>query len=169
MRVDANIAKFVGMDAFFSDLIEPFFRLTAAVIVGALLGLNRDLYRKPAGLRLCALVSLGACLTTLIASETPLGHTDPAAASRVMQGIVGGVGFLGAGVILHEGRENRVRNLITAATIWMSAALGIACGVGAWRIAVLGAIVGLFVLTVGLYLDRMLFGRLGAEDQPAEK
>jgi putative Mg2+ transporter-C (MgtC) family protein len=86
-----------------------------------------------------------------------------------MQGIVGGVGFLGAGVILHEGRENRVRNLTTAATIWVSAALGIACGVGAWRIATLGALIGLFVLTVGLRLDRILFGRLGAESQPSEE
>ena len=157
------------MDAFFSDLVEPGLRLVAAVVVGALVGVNRDLYRKPAGLRLCALVSLGAGLATVIASDTPLSHADPAAASRVIQGIVGGVGFLGAGVILHEGRENRVRNLTTAATIWVSAALGIACGVGAWRIAALGATIALIVLTIGLRIDRALFGRLGADDLVADQ
>jgi putative Mg2+ transporter-C (MgtC) family protein len=153
-----------GVEAFISELLEPALRLLAAVVVGALVGLNRDLYGKPAGTRLCALVSLGAGLATVVASNGHLGATDPGAVSRVIQGIVGGIGFLGAGVILHEGRENRVRNLTTAATIWVTAALGIACGVGAWRIATLGAILALVVLTIGLKIDRTLFGRLGTDD-----
>jgi len=146
------------------DLLEPGLKLVAAVIIGALVGLNRDLYGKPAGIRLCALVSLGAGLITVITADPRLGLADPGAAGRAIQGIVGGIGFLGAGVILHEARNNRVRNLTTAATIWMSAALGIACGLGAWRMGSVAAILVLIVLTLGLKIDRALFGRLGPDD-----
>ena len=121
------------MEVWIGDLFEPALRLVAAVIIGALVGINRDLYGKPAGLRLCALVSLGSGLVTVLTSNSRLGLADPSGASRAIQGIVGGIGFLGAGVILHQGSDSRVRNLSTAATIWISAALGIACGLGAWR------------------------------------
>ena len=102
--------------------------------------------------------------TTVITADPRLGLADPGAAGRAIQGIVGGIGFLGAGVILHEARNNRVRNLTTAATIWMSAALGIACGLGAWRMGSVAAILVLIVLTLGLKIDRALFGRLGPDD-----
>ncbi|MFI5014041.1 MAG: MgtC/SapB family protein [Hyphomicrobiales bacterium] len=146
------------MYALIGDLVEPALKLLAAVVVGALVGLNRDLYGKPAGLRLCALVSLGSGLVTMIAADR-LGAVDPTAAGHAIQGIVGGVGFLGAGVILHDMRQRLVRNLNTAATIWISAALGIACGLGAWRTGTLAAILALIVLTVGLKFDRALYGR----------
>jgi putative Mg2+ transporter-C (MgtC) family protein len=152
------------MDSFIGDLGEPALRLVAAVCIGALVGLNRDLYGKPAGLRLCALVSLGSALIVVITSDPHVGFTDAAAASRAIQGIVGGIGFLGAGVILHEGGDKRVHNLTTAATIWVSAALGIACGLGAWRTGGLAAILALIVLTLGLRIDHVLYGRLSTED-----
>jgi uncharacterized membrane protein YhiD involved in acid resistance len=80
---------------------------------------------------------------------------------RAIQGIVGGIGFLGAGVILHQGPESRIRNLSTAATIWISAALGIACGLGAWRTGGVAAVLALIVLTLGARIDHALFGRFG--------
>ncbi|SDR50011.1 putative Mg2+ transporter-C (MgtC) family protein [Rhizobiales bacterium GAS191] len=160
------------MDAFLNDLRdlgEPALRLIAAVIVGALLGINRDLYGKPAGFRLCALVSLGAGLITVITSDPHVGLADPNGASRAIQGIVGGIGFLGAGVILHEGRDNRVRNLTTAATIWISAALGIACGLGSWKMGGVAAVLALLVLSFGLRIDHALFGRFGGDDDKPDK
>jgi putative Mg2+ transporter-C (MgtC) family protein len=154
------------MDSLITELTGPGLKLVAAVCVGALVGVNRDLYGKPAGLRLCALVSLGSALITVITADPHVGLADTAAAARAIQGIVGGIGFLGAGVILHEGGDKRVHNLTTAAIIWMSAALGIACGLGAWRTGGLAAILALLVLTFGLRIDHFLYGRLGPEDVP---
>ena len=150
------------MEIWMGEIVEPALKLVAAVVIGALVGLNRDLHGKPAGLRLCALVALGSGLITVITSEPRLGFSDPAAVSRAIQGIVGGIGFLGAGVILHQGPESRIRNLTTAATIWMSAALGIACGLGAWRTGGVAAVLALVVLSLGARIDHALFGRFGA-------
>jgi putative Mg2+ transporter-C (MgtC) family protein len=155
------------MDALLGELVEPALKLIAAVVVGSLLGLNRDLYGKPAGLRLCALVSLGSGLVTIVTADR-LGALDPSATGHAIQGIVGGIGFLGAGVILHDARQRLVRNLNTAATIWISAALGIACGLGAWRTGSLAAILTVIVLTLGLRLDRALYGRWREEFEPME-
>jgi len=149
------------METWIGEIFEPALRLVAAVVIGALVGLNRDLHGKQAGLRLCALVALGSGLITVITSEPRLGFSDPTSVSRTIQGIVGGIGFLGAGVILHQGPESRIRNLTTAATIWISAALGIACGLGAWRTGGVAAVLALIVLTLGARIDHALFGRFG--------
>ncbi|MBV8184994.1 MAG: MgtC/SapB family protein [Hyphomicrobiales bacterium] len=152
------------METWLAEVFEPALKLVAAVIVGALVGINRDLHGKPAGLRLCALVALGSGLITVITNEPRLGFADPSSVSRAIQGIVGGIGFLGAGVILHQSAGSRIRNLTTAATIWMSAALGIACGLGAWRTGGVAAILALIVLSLGARIDRALFGRFAGED-----
>jgi len=84
------------------------------------------------------------------------GHPD--ALSRVvqgvLQGVMGGVGFIGAGVVLRDVSRGAVRNLTTAATVWVSAALGIACGLGAWRAAAVGTLVGVFLLVVVQRIER---------------
>ena len=90
-------------------------------------GLNRDLKGKPSGARTLALVSLGAALVALAATHYPgmAGHPD--AMSRVVQdiqGVMAGVGFIGAGMILRDSATKSVRNLTTAATVWVTAALG---------------------------------------------
>lgn len=143
-------------------------RFAAAVLVGGSIGLNRDLRGKPAGVRTHALVSLGAALVTVVASES----ADPAAVSRVMQGIITGIGFIGAGVILHRNSGKSVRGLTTAATIWIVATLGIACGSAAWVPVGLGTGSTLLVLVVGGPVER-LFHRLAgrapdAGDSPRE-
>lgn len=125
-------------------------RLLAATGIGGAIGLNRELTRKPAGLRTHALVALGSALATVSALQlggtTGASHGD--AASRVIQGIVAGIGFIGGGVILHtEGRN--VMGLTTAATIWVAAALGISCAVGEWRVAGSAVLIALVVLVVG--------------------
>jgi putative Mg2+ transporter-C (MgtC) family protein len=140
-------------------------RLGAAVVAGALLGLNRNLRGKSAGLRTHALVALGAAAAVVAAAHAG----DVGAASRVMQGVITGVGFLGAGVILHprtggagaappagghagpgaRGRRREVRGLTTAASVWMAAMLGLAAGAGLWSLALLAAALTLAVLVGG--------------------
>ena len=130
---------------------ETALRLGAALVVGAILGLNRELHGKPAGLRTHALVSLGAALATIVVLRAPDGSfsSDHNAMSRVVQGILTGVGFLGAGVILHD-PNGHISGLTTAATIWICAVLGLVCGLGYWFI--LGSAVTLIVLA-------LIFGR----------
>ena len=135
---------------------ETALRLGAALLVGALFGLNRELHGKPAGLRTHALVTLGAATATALVVRMADGHfmTDANAISRVVQGILTGVGFLGAGVILRD-PAGHVTGLTTAATIWMCAVLGIVCGLGYW--VILGVTVGLTTITLllGRPLERL--------------
>ena len=145
---------------------ETALRLGAALIVGAVLGLNRELHGKPAGLRTHALVSLGAAVATIVVLKSPGASlvADQNAIGRVVQGILTGIGFLGAGVILRD-PLGHVTGLTTAATIWICAVLGIVCGLGYW--GVLGITVGLtaFVLLLGRPLERLaekLFHRHGS-------
>ena len=122
-------------------------RLGAAVGVGALIGLDRELRQKPAGIRTLALVALGSAvfvLETIDSSRSP--YTDPT--SRVIQGIITGVGFLGAGSIMRNIGEESVRGLTTAASIWLSAAMGIACGLANWPLVVVGGLLGVLVLVI---------------------
>jgi len=100
-------------------------RLGAALILGSAMGLNRDLHAKPAGVRTHALVSMGAAMAVIISLGLPgeLKSMDPNAISRVLQGILTGIGFLGAGVILRD-TGGRITGITTAATIWLCAVLG---------------------------------------------
>ena len=133
-----------GVDPAFLDAVV---RLLAAAAVGGAIGANRELTRKPAGLRTHSLVALGSAL--VVVASVHLGSSNPGdSTSRVIQVVIAGIGFLGGGVILHaEGRT--VKGLTTAATIWVAAAAGIACGVGQWLIAVVAVILALIILTVG--------------------
>jgi putative Mg2+ transporter-C (MgtC) family protein len=126
-------------------------RLGAAIICGGALGLNRDLQGKAAGLRTHALVSLGAAVATLVALESPARSLpiDPNATGRIVQGILTGIGFLGAGVILRD-PKGHVSGLTTAATIWICAVLGIVCGLGYWSI---------LAIALGLTGLALVFGR----------
>lgn len=122
-------------------------RLAAAVAVGALIGLDRELRHKPAGLRTLALVALGSAVFVLETIDSTRGaYTD--ATARVIQGIVTGVGFLGAGSIMRGAGEEPVRGLTTAASIWLSAATGIACGLANWPLVIGGGSLGLLVLVI---------------------
>ena len=140
-------------------------RLLAATGIGGAIGLNRELTRKPAGLRTHALVALGAALATVSALQlggvTGGSHGD--AASRVIQGIVAGIGFIGGGVILHTDGRNVV-GLTTAATIWVAAALGISCAVGQWRVAGSAVLIALVVLVVGRGLESAIHRIKGDKD-----
>ena len=137
-------------------------RLGSATLIGGLLGLNRELGGKPAGLRTNALVSLGSALLILASLGVAAG-TDRAleanVMSRAIQGIITGIGFLGAGVILRDTSGARVHGITTAATIWLTAALGVLCGAGIWSVAVLGLGLTLVILVLGRPLEKFLHRR----------
>ncbi len=130
-------------------------RLGAAVVAGAVIGLNRDLRNRPAGVRTHALVGLGSALVVLAAIELP-GGSSGAAAARAVQGVLTGIGFLGAGVILHQPDRRSVRGLTTAATIWVTAGLGLVCGLGRWMLAGTGLVFALLALLGGGPLERLV-------------
>jgi len=125
---------------------DVFLRLGAAVAAGAMIGLDRELRRKPAGLRTLALVSLGSAVFILETVDPTRAFID--ATSRVIQGIVTGVGFLGAGSIMRSASEDSIRGLTTAASIWLAAASGIACGLANWPLVIVGCSLGLLVLVI---------------------
>ena len=138
-------------------------RLAAAVAAGALIGLDRELRHKPAGLRTLALVALGSAVFILeTIDSTPGVYTD--ATSRVIQGIVTGVGFLGAGSIMRGAGEEPVRGLTTAASIWLAAAIGIACGLANWPLVVGGSALGLLVLLI-TPVERVIHNRRKTDPQ----
>jgi putative Mg2+ transporter-C (MgtC) family protein len=124
--------------------LDVFYRLGAAVLTGALIGFDREVKDKPAGLRTLALVSLGSALFIMTALDG--GNTD--STSRAIQGIITGVGFLGAGTIIRGQSEQSVRGLTTAASTWLAAAVGIACGLGLWPLVVGGCGLCLIVLAL---------------------
>lgn len=121
-------------------------RLLIAVVLGGVIGLEREQKGKEAGLRTHILICLGAALFTIISVEMidPEGNWPPGDVSRIAANVVTGVGFIGAGVILQS--RGRVRGLTTAATIWTVAALGVATGAGQYVAAVGAAVLMLLVL-----------------------
>ena len=145
-------------------------RLGAAVLVGGIIGLNREIRHKSAGLRTQALVSLGSATATLVVSElAAVGDTfDTSAVSRVMQGVLTGIGFLGAGVILHDRQDGQIQGLTTAASIWVSCTLGLACGVGFWHLALAVMGLALAVLLGGIRIEQAVHRRWGVPPEVAK-
>lgn len=132
------------------DYLEILIRLGVATILGGAIGLNRDLQGKPTGIRTLSTVSLG-CAAIVIASmnfEAP-GPIDWAAVSRVIQGILTGIGFLGVGVIVRPSDPAQVQGLTTAALIWFTAAIGVLCGIGAWSLLAIAVPLVFLVLIFG--------------------
>ena len=150
------------------DWTEIILRLGVATLAGGLIGLNRDLHGKPIGLKTLALVSLAtAMLLVLVHSDEARIVSD--AGSRVMQGILTGIGFLGAGVIVPAGRHFRVRGLTSAACTWLAACIGIVCGLGQWRLVTIALVITFAVLTVGGRFERWLHKKLGGMDETEQE
>lgn len=127
-----------------AELTRVFVRLLVAMTLGGLLGLERELRGTSAGLRTHMLVALGAALFVLVPLQ---GGMEVADMSRVLQGVIAGIGFLGAGAILKaNGRE--IHGLTTAASIWLTAAIGIAAGMGREMTAIVSTLFALFILAL---------------------
>jgi putative Mg2+ transporter-C (MgtC) family protein len=143
----------------FSDIgdlesfVRALVRLLLAALLGGLLGLERELTAKPAGLRTHMLVALGSAMFVLAASRAGL---DDEGVSRVIQGLLAGVGFLCAGSILKADDQEHVYGLTTAAGLWMTAAIGVAAGLGLDALAVLATLLTLGVLLLEVPLRRTI-------------
>ncbi|CAG2152811.1 Protein SrpB [Cupriavidus campinensis] len=128
-----------------AELTRILTRLTLAIVLGGLIGFEREAAGKAAGLRTHMLVALGSALFVLV----PLMAGMPVAdMSRVLQGVASGIGFLGAGAIIKLNSEEDIQGLTTAASIWTVAAIGVACGLGRESTAVVGTLFGLVILQV---------------------
>ncbi len=139
-----------SLRADFSDLPDAahvtqiIVRLLLAAILGGLLGFEREHAGKAAGIRTHMLVALGAAFFILIPSQAGVPVAD---LSRVLQGIITGIGFIGAGTILKSSEQGQIYGLTTAAGIWLTAAVGIAAGMGREASAVLGTILAFIILS----------------------
>jgi putative Mg2+ transporter-C (MgtC) family protein len=125
--------------------LETATRLLTATALGAAIGIEREMRQKPAGLRTNMLIAFGACMFTMISIVLagPNGIPD-----RLAGQIVVGIGFLGGGAILRSDSGKTVHGMTTAATIWVNAALGMACGAGAFAMAMTGTAITLAILVV---------------------
>jgi putative Mg2+ transporter-C (MgtC) family protein len=145
---------------------EIVLRLGVAMLAGGLIGLNRDLLGKPIGLKTLGLVGLATAMVVMLA--LPAGDVTRVTdgTSRTIQGILTGIGFLGAGVIVRGERGRQVHGLTSAACAWLAACAGIACGVGQWPIVIVGLAMAFLLLVAGQHLERWLHRMLGGKDEP---
>jgi putative Mg2+ transporter-C (MgtC) family protein len=150
------------------DWPEIALRLGVATLAGGLIGLDRDLHGKPIGLKTLGLVGLATAMVVMLVDPAGNSTGISDAASRVIQGILTGIGFLGAGVIVRAEHHFRIRGLTSAACTWLAACVGIACGVGQWRIVISALVFALALLTVGRRLERWLHRALGGKGEPSE-
>lgn len=141
-------------------------RMVIAVLLGGLVGMQREQAGKPAGVRTHMLVSLATALVVLACAGMGMQFD---AQSRVIQGIVTGIGFIGAGSILKLSEEKDIQGLTTAAGLWLTAAIGIACGVGTIGIALITAVVTVIVLALAGVLESREAKKRAREAEEAEK
>ncbi len=156
------------MSGSMGDLPEIILRLGGATLIGAAVGLNRDLHGKPIGVRTLGLVGLASATAVVaVAPEGTVSSFDPV--SRVIQGVLTGIGFLGAGVIVRREAGARIHGLTSAACAWATACLGLVCGLAAWPIVATGVVLVFILLIFGGPFERMSHRRLAAIfDRPEE-
>jgi putative Mg2+ transporter-C (MgtC) family protein len=149
------------------ESLEALRRLGAATLVGAIIGLDRELLGKPLGFRTLTVVSIASCALTLasLRHDVSIGAEQHETVGRAIQGLMAGIGFLGGGVILRT-RERHVRGLTTAALVWLTAALGVVCGLAAWPIVWISLLLAMLTLVIGKPLERRLGRRVQRPDTP---
>jgi putative Mg2+ transporter-C (MgtC) family protein len=140
------------------QLIRVTVRLVFAALLGALIGYERERHDSAAGLRTHMLVALGSAMFVVVPLESGMSAGD---LSRVLQGVVAGIGFLGAGAVLKLSGEKEIHGLTTAASIWITAAVGITAGMGREATALLATAMVLFILAALLRVERRRRRRRG--------
>ena len=131
-------------------LIIVLLRVFAALLLGAVVGIERERAGKPAGLRTHMLVSLGTAVVVIACQDSGMSLDG---LSRVIQGMVTGIGFIGAGTILKLNEQREIQGLTTAAGLWMTAAIGVAAGLGILGVALIGTLVTVLVLVLEHFVD----------------
>ncbi|HEY9850764.1 MAG TPA: MgtC/SapB family protein [Leptolyngbyaceae cyanobacterium] len=132
------------------DWLTITFRLAMALLIGGVIGLNRQQPGRPAGLRTYTIVSVGAAMFVMLPLQAGIDINATNALSRTIQGIATGVGFIGAGIILQQSTHNlkpQVKGLTSAAALWLTAGLGTAAGCGLWRTSLIGTLITLLILS----------------------
>ena len=127
-----------------ADVTQVLMRLGLALILGGILGFERELSRRDAGMRTHMMVSVGAALFVVVPLQAGFSQDNM---SRVLQGLVSGIGFLGAGAIIKLSAEREVRGLTTAASLWLSAGVGVAAGLGREATAILSVAIAIAILS----------------------
>ncbi len=161
------------LDSVMNELLEISLRLGLAAITGIVLGANRWLHHKSAGVKTHALVSIGAAVAMLIVVpfdqvSSHIQSIPSNAASRVLQGLITGIGFLGAGVIIHNARGKRIQGLTTAASIWITMLIGAAIGIGQIMLGTMAVVATGLVLVVGNAIERLVDRQFGGQSEPAK-
>ena len=137
------------------QILDILLKLIVATVLGGLVGIEREMFRKPAGIRTHVLVSIGSCLMMLLSkSFSFFPGADP---SRIAAGVVTGIGFLGAGIIIHYG--GNIKGLTTASSLWVVSGIGLAVGFGYWTGAIITTLIVLFVLVFLKTLRNKVFKR----------
>jgi len=126
-------------------IYEQAIRLIVAVILGGIIGLERELHQRPAGLRTHILVCVASALITIISIDY-----FPGDSARIIAGIVTGIGFIGAGNIIAQGNKG-IHGVTTAANIWAVAAVGICVGIGQYVLASVASLIALLILFLGKF------------------
>ena len=148
------------------QLVHVIIRLMAATLLGAIVGIQREKAGKPAGLRTHILVCLGTAVFILACSGVGMSSDG---LSRVIQGIVTGIGFIGAGSILKLDEEREIQGLTTAAGVWMTAAIGVAVGLGSLGVALLSTFFTLIILALAgpfeARAEQMRVAKLGEQEK----
>ena len=147
------------------DWTEIALRLGGATVIGGAIGLNRDLHHKSAGLRTLGLVALVSAAVTMGTAQ----YAGAESATRVIQGLLTGVGFLGAGVIVHGPSGKKVQGLTTAAAIWGSTAVGALCAMGEWPLITITIALMFALLVFGGRVEKRLHGALADDDKPGRE
>jgi putative Mg2+ transporter-C (MgtC) family protein len=139
------------------DWTEVMLRLAVAAAAGTLIGLERAQHNRGImGIRTLGLVALASCIAVLAIARSGLPGVDADAIGRIVQGVLSGVGFIGAGALLHGSSDQQVHGLATAASIWVSAVLGTAAALAVWPLIIGGLVIGLLILFVGAPVERMI-------------
>lgn len=155
----------------FADIYEMLGRLIIATLLGGILGIDRDLHRKPAGIRVLSMVAMGCAAITMVSivAVSAEKKTVVDGVLRTVQGVLSGIGFLGAGVIMRSQGREEVHGLATAASIWVSAIMGMICGLGQWTLALCTFALAWIILQGGRWLEAQVlrFAPPPAPDPPS--
>jgi putative Mg2+ transporter-C (MgtC) family protein len=150
-----------------AEMARVVVRLLVAIALGAILGIQRAHVGKAAGVRTHMLVALGAAIVVLLPHLIGMSSAD---ASRIIQGTLTGIGFIGGGVILKMSQQRQILGVTTAASIWLTATIGIAAGAGRVVLAAVGAVLGFLILTLFGWLERELItNHFGEKHDPTQR
>ncbi|MBW9103918.1 MgtC/SapB family protein [Paraburkholderia phenoliruptrix] len=127
-----------------ADVTQVLMRLGLALVLGGVIGFEREISRRDAGMRTHMMVAVGAALFVVVPLQAGFSQDNM---SRVLQGLVSGIGFLGAGAVIKLSAEREVRGLTTAASLWLSAGVGVAAGLGREATAILSVLIALLILS----------------------